>query len=183
MVPSSMSAVKQVTGSFILPNSDPEIETISTYLSDDYDNAENNFVMGDDPVMRIFVKILVNDLNGYEEAQSVRFKVVKMEDNNEEDFRFREYMGAEFKEGSGTSASYTSYFDMINNDEDGDYRIKVQVSDGFGVVTTHKDFRFTKESINDTAVTPTGFVVIDALNFRENSFFRLISSFFANVFG
>lgn len=182
IVPSSVPTIKQVTGSFILPNSKPQINSITTYSSDSYNKEESNFVIGDNAAKKIFIKISVSDSNGYGEINSVKLKIVFLENGREIDFgRFVEYKEALFKEGFNTKAVYTYDFDMINSDSIGNYRIKAQVSDGVDIVTSNKDFLFSIEPLNQIANTPTGFVIMDTLNVKEKTIFSFIKTFLKRI--
>lgn len=169
-------AVGKITGMFTLVNSKPVIESINVYQSkEDKDIISFN--------------INVSDLNGYEDIDSVKVVLLNLTNDIEPKFELG-YLNATFLSGFNMYAIYTTEYDLsenntleINNNQK--YRIKVQVKDEFGAMSTSsKDFtlvNMTNSDIKETNLI-TGFVVAYEdnvkplfLNFLKNFYYKLKS--------
>ena len=122
------------------------------------------------------VRARISDPNGHEDIQGVGIKIVSVDETEQTYARFgNEYKEAALDSASGTEAVYEYKFIMDPNDEEGVYRVKVQVSDGESTVEGTADYSFPEGTM------PTG-ALIGAPEMDVPGFFRKIFGFIKGLF-
>ena len=133
------------------------------YIKDTFRNNEEGYL-----------RIDINDLNGYSDIQSVKVKMVGIKNNTAMDIPgYEDFINASYVNGQGGSAAYMHKFSTLSGYDD--YRFYVKVNDG-------EDETIESLDINiDNNIQATGAAVSETSN--RNAIFSFFRNLLNKLFG
>ncbi|MBW2965821.1 hypothetical protein KY342_01815 [Candidatus Woesearchaeota archaeon] len=124
------------------------------------------------------IRIRIIDKNGINDIDYVKLKIVFVEDGIEKDFRFgTEFVEMEQIEDLEIEGVYEYNFEMNEEDKEGIYRVKIEISDGEEEIEANQDFEFSTETMPVGAFLNVPGTDTNIFDFFRNVFSSIVGWF------